>query len=508
MAQVYRLTHGSVQDRFHKSTGKIQIFGGAYANGKTTAMAIKALRIAQNYPGSNGLLARATYPKLRDTLQKVFMSWCPPDWIKKKPTQDDNTCYLHNGSVINFRYIAQRGKTGVDGQTTSNLLSATYDWIGVDQVEDPEITEKDFLDLLGRLRGQTPYRPPDNLDDPAMPSTGPRWMMLACNPTANWFFKKVVQPYIIWRDRGLKTDGLMVDQASGLPIVELFESSIYDNVANLPEDYIATQESVYRGQMRERFLLGKWAAFEGLVHPDFDTNTHVLTREQAINHILECRKRHVRLRVIEGYDFGIASPSCYGFGIIDDYGRVILLDGYHRAEFAYHEQPDAIREIRRNWLTYGLEPHEPIHADPAIFKRQVVAEYKSTGERLSELFRKAGILMRPGGNDIMSGIAKINSYLNGTHDIPHLLTGKRPGPLFYVCAELEWFTDEIHSYYWKRNPQGQTIDIPIDNNDHAMNMTKYMLSRLPEPSDIVLPKSAMPPGWMRWQEVDENRMRV
>jgi hypothetical protein len=32
--------------------------------------------------------------------------------------------------------------------SSSNLLSATYDWIVVDQIEDPEITEKDFLDFL------------------------------------------------------------------------------------------------------------------------------------------------------------------------------------------------------------------------------------------------------------------------------------------------------------------------------------------------------------------------
>ena len=45
------------------------------------------------------------------------------------------------------------------------LLSATYDWIGLDQIDDPGITHKDFLDLLGRLRGDTPYRVEEGEED-------------------------------------------------------------------------------------------------------------------------------------------------------------------------------------------------------------------------------------------------------------------------------------------------------------------------------------------------------
>ena len=72
MAQ-YNLDQGSIQYNFHMSRAPIQMFGGAFANGKTTALVVKALKLARDYPGSNGLLARETYPKLNDTLRKVFM---------------------------------------------------------------------------------------------------------------------------------------------------------------------------------------------------------------------------------------------------------------------------------------------------------------------------------------------------------------------------------------------------------------------------------------------------
>ena len=84
---------------------------------------------------------------------------------------------MKNGSTVNFRYVAQQGKQTEDSK--SNLLSATYDWIIVDQMEDPEFSHKDFMDLMGRLRGNTEY----SGDDPSMPRVGPRWFMATLNPT-------------------------------------------------------------------------------------------------------------------------------------------------------------------------------------------------------------------------------------------------------------------------------------------------------------------------------------
>jgi hypothetical protein len=47
--------------------------GGGFGNGKTTAGVVKALELAKDYPGSNGLIARSTFPKLNDTIRKEFL---------------------------------------------------------------------------------------------------------------------------------------------------------------------------------------------------------------------------------------------------------------------------------------------------------------------------------------------------------------------------------------------------------------------------------------------------
>src|SRR5260221_7867240 len=304
----YKLIEGSVQAGFHYSRAKIQIFGGAFANGKTTALAIKALKLVRDYPGCNGLLARETYPKLNDTLRKVFLHWCPANWILKKPTMDDNTVYFKNGSVVNFRYLAQRGRSRNDGSSTSNLLSATYDFVGVDQVEDPEIIYKDFLDIFGRLGGDTPYQADE--EDLSMPASGPRWLMLTANPSHNWFYREIVQPYLLWLKTGQRTEKLLVDADTNTPIVELFESDTYANKHNLSSDYIASLESTYKGQMRDRYLLGKWAAFEGLANRDYDPSVHTLSPKAAENYLAECLLSNVQLQAIESYAFGIVSPRC------------------------------------------------------------------------------------------------------------------------------------------------------------------------------------------------------
>jgi hypothetical protein len=108
----------------------------------------------------------------------------------------------------------------------------------------------------------------------------------------------------------------------------------------------------------------------------------------------------------------------------------------------------------------------------------------------------------------MSGIAKVNSYLAGTNKTPHLITEERPGPLLYVASELPWFQDEIMGYYWKRDPQGKNIDEPVDRDDHAMNTIKYMLSKLPEASEIKVPEDILPPKWKYWQEMSTDEYKA
>lgn len=506
MPRTYRITEGGLADRFLRSRAKIRVYGGGYANGKTSGSSILALQLAKDYPGSNGLMARATYPKLCDTLRKEFLKWCPNDWIKSFPRSQNssNTCILTNGSEINFRYVAQQGKSSGD-TTTSNLLSATYDWIIIDQIEDPEIVQKDFEDLLGRLRGSAPYVG----DDPTMPETGPRWFIATCNPTRNWFFRTVIRPLHIYNKTGVRTDDLYWDDDENKPLVELFEGSTYTNRDNLAEDYIKTLERTYKGQMRDRFLLGKWAAYEGLVYWMFDEDEHVHPREHILEYLRDCVRRGIPLKWIEAYDHGLAKPSCYLFGMRDLFGNVFVLDGFYEAEQPINKSLSMIKEIRREWRLafpsikqnhgYG------IYADPAAFRR-TTGDKAMVGVTVNQIMWDDGngVRLTRGNNSIQNGIVKVQTYLLPQPGHVNPITGAESAPFLYVARELEFWTSEITDYYWKKSPDGEYTDEPMDRNDHAMDATKYMLTDLARASEIEEPVVIPVPTIFQWHEMDTH----
>ena len=516
----FKLTKDSLQDRFLKSSAKVQLFGGGFANGKTSSACIKCIRIAKDYPGANILMARSTYPKLNDTLRKEFLKWLPSHWIKSFPksANGSNTCTLTNGTTINFRYIAQQGKVGNEA-TTSNLLSATYDVIIVDQMEDPEIVHKDFLDLLGRLRGMTPYEG----DDDTMPRSGPRMFILTTNPTRNWVYRKLVKPLhdlmstdpltgkkknpVINEDLLCETDAegkmLFGDDRLPVPIIDLFEGSTYENKDNLEPDFIKTLESSYKGQMRSRFLMGQWASYEGLVYPSYNDGVHTMSHLAIVNYFERLQIATSEMTILEGYDYGLAVPYCYLFGFCDNHGNVFLMDGGYEKEVPLVDHIDTIHSIRDK---YNAGHDNQILADPDIFRRKSVGK-KLVGKSIADMFWEEDIMCTRGNNDISNGIVKVNQYLMPQKNHQNPLTGEYESPYLYVSDKLEWWHNEISDYYWMKNPTGEQLDKPIDRNDHAMDTTKYLLSTRPALSKLTQKVKAKDVGWQQWGERDIQETR-
>lgn len=510
----FKLQRDSLQNKFLNSKAKVQLYGGGFANGKTASACIKCIQIAKDYPGANILMARSTYPKLNDTLRKEFLKWIPEDWIDSFPksANGSNTCTLKNGTTINFRYIAQQGKVGNEA-TTSNLLSATYDAIIVDQMEDPEIVHKDFLDLLGRLRGMTPYAG----DNPDMPKSGPRWFILTTNPTRNWLYRKLVKPLHDLKQFGSVSDDLLCETDENgkmlldnnrlpIPIIDLYEGSTYENKDNLETDFIKTLEASYKGQMRSRFLMGEWASYEGLVYPSYNESIHVMSHYAVENYYKQLQIKSTGLTYIEGYDYGLAVPFCYMLGFCDNHGNVFLMDGAYEKELPLDDHINAIKHIRNE---YQVDASNMILADPDIFRRKSVGK-KLVGKSIADMFLEEGIMCIRGNNDISNGIVKVNQYLVPQRNHQNPITGEYEAPYIYVSDKLEFWMSEIADYYWQKTPTGEQVDKPIDKNDHAMDTTKYMLSNRPNISKLTVAHNPKEVGWRKWGErdVQEDRRNV
>lgn len=488
----YKMIRDSVQFRFNQSRKKVQIMAGGFGNGKSAAACVKAIGLAMDYPGSNGLVARESYVKLNDTVRKEFYKWIPNDAVARWPTTTDNTMILKNGSTINFRYIAQRGKKSSDGQSTSNLLSATYDWVVVDQIEDPQIMHKDFLDLLGRLRGSTPYKG----TDPTMPMSGPRWLILTANPSANWVYSKLIKPLHQFKATGLVTEDLIHDPLTMEPLIELFEGSTHENSHNLDADFIQGLEAAYKGQMRRRFLLGEWAAFEGLVYPEFSNDMHMIKHSIMEDMLLDQLHERTRYEGLQGFDLGITEPSCYLCGFVDEYGRIFVVDGFYEPGLTTDVIYEKIEELQLKYA-YGIDFSDPIWGDPAIFRKtQLTGASVST---VGKILKDKGLDIKGGQNDIKNGIMKVTGYLAIQPEF-HFLHNEQPGAGIYFSDHLTFISDEFLTYFWKTNELGTRIDEPNGKSDHAMDTLKYMLSRIPDPSTLQFRKPSLMPEHFKWQE--------
>ncbi len=514
MSKSYKLISGSAAEQFHNSRAKVRMYAGGFGNGKTTAITIETLKIVRDYPGISAMLARNTFANLEKTLGREFLKWCPQSWIKSG-TIRSGTIRLNNDSVIDMRYLAQ--SSNEQGDQSSNVLSANYGLIVVDQVEDPDITEKDFDDLLGRLRENTDYIG----DDTTMPRTGPRMMLLAANPTLGWVYKKLVKPYHDFLNGRFNDDlmcirdrdtGKAVLDADGkpTPMIEIFEATTYENAQNLAEDFLQGLEAKYRGKMRDRYLLGKWVAFDGVIYEEFDENIHVVTDSYLREHIHKLRMAGYRLTQVEGYDFGATSPSCYLLALTDADQCTYIIDGFYEPNKGITWQADEIKRIRAEHITQDMmlftgEPE--VFADPQIFKR-TNAGLATVGPSTSMMFADEGITMRRGNNDILNGILKVKQYLAIQRSVFNPFTHELGAPKLYVSDKLTWFIDEMNGWRWKKSRSDDQIDKPVDGADHAMDALKYMLSLAPTPGKLVArprPKLAAP--LTKWHEQDnpENK---
>lgn len=483
----YKVKPGGMHEKFLASKKKVQIIGGGFGNGKTAAACVKGLRLAKEYPGSNGIIAMATYAQLNDTIREEFYKWIPNKWVKRWPTIANNTLEMTNGSKINFRYLKQKGKQQADGQTSSNLLSATYDWAIVDQIENPEISHKDYLDLHGRLRGSTPYRGTDL----SMPPNGPRWMILTCNPAFNWVYHELIKPMEMYKKTGHIDPKLAFDETTNEPIIDLFEAATYENSHNLEPDFIASLEAVYKGQFRDRYLGGQWGAFEGLVYPSFSKDVHMVKHNTIIKYLHYMKTINSPLSAFQGFDFGLVSPSAYLFGFLTPQGVPVIVDGYYRPSKDPSDDGEEINAIHRKYSPY-IDIDVPIMADPAIFKKTIIARGRAGVTTIANILRdEYDLFLIPGQNDIKNGIAKVSSYLN-IDKLPNTLgtIGNIDGPAIVFSDHLNFIVDEFGSYFWKMGKNAERIDEPIDRNDHAMDALKYAVSQLPMARDLLYKKAS------------------
>lgn len=255
-------TPGPTGTRMHMSLARTRIVRGGLGSGKSRCATEHVNDIALRYPGSRFVIARKDLTSLKETTQKEFLEKVVDSATVAAFNVNDNKLYYKNGSEVLFRETK-------DPDKFKSLELTGYLVDECDENETPEAYEK----LDERLR--------QTLLIDGVKVEPPYFGLLVFNPTdeTHWLHSVAV-----------RTD---ID-------VEDFRFDTYENVGNLPSDYIPNLLRRLPPWDVNRLVHGHWGrSIKG--HPvihGFKRETHC--RPFSFNSYLP---------LLRGWDFGFNHPA-------------------------------------------------------------------------------------------------------------------------------------------------------------------------------------------------------
>lgn len=195
-----------------------------------------------------------------------------------------------------------------------------------------------------------------------------------------------------------------------------------------------------RAEMSEdRFAQEYLADFrktQGLVYKEFDRERHIYqTRDPK-------EKNYKYFSISEtlvGVDFGFTNPCAIGKVYRDTDGNFYLAQEWYKTQKTTPEIIEIARSFAGN--KYYPDPAEP--------------------DRIEEM-RRAKLNVREVSKDVEAGINAVRELLKTNR--------------FFVHESCINFIEEIESYsYPDRKPDNNEKEIPIKENDHMMDMIRYVL---------------------------------
>lgn len=372
------------QRQFIENTNNFSAFIGGIGSGKTWSGAIKALEFAMSKP-CVGMVTAPTYNVLRDATVPTFRE-VAGDAIVEITNSSPINATLKNGSRVLFRSAHK-----------PELLrgpSLSF-WWG----DEAALYDKNVWKIMqGRLRegGRLGY---------AWLTTTPKGR--------NWIFQEFIQKA---RDRYI-----------------IFKARTADNTFIDADYYDMLQES-YTGDFARQELDGDFVAFEGLVYPFFDRDTHITTQTRPSEWSI----------VVAGVDWGLVNPGVIVVYGVDSDGRMWGLHEEYARRRDVEEWANVAKQLEQQYKIdyFFCDPAKPDNIDA---------------------FNRLGVNAVPAENEVWLGIQSVYNRLQSQSDgLPRLILS----PEFVNCAT------EFEQYQWAEHKDG-LHDKPKKVNDHTMDATRY-----------------------------------
>ncbi|MEG1778970.1 MAG: PBSX family phage terminase large subunit, partial [Oscillospiraceae bacterium] len=208
---------------------------------------------------------------------------------------------------------------------------------------------------------------------------------------------------------------------------------VMEDNPSLSDEVIARYHSLYSGAFHERFVLGKWAAAQGAVYPMFSPE------KQVVETVPVCERYYLSC------DYGTVNPTSIGLWGENEGKWYRIKEYYHASRVTGVLKTDEEYYMALEQLAEG-------------FKIISVVVDPSAASFIECIRRHGKFNVIPAKNQVVSGIRTVGDMLKSGKILIHK-----------SCAAT---INEFYLYSWDENA-GQ--DVPIKENDHAMDEMRYLI---------------------------------
>lgn len=400
------------------------IADGAIRSGKTLSMSLSFVLWAMStFEGQNFAMCGKTIGSFRRNVLFWLKLMLKSRGYSVTDRRADNLIIIRKGDTENYFYIFG----GKDERSQDLIQGITLAGVFFDEVA---LMPESFVNqATGRCS-----------------VTGSKFYF-NCNPDGpyHWFKRN-------WIDKTtgylgaeaaarIKQEAAAEQRDAGLKEILYLHFTMDDNLS-LSEEIKARYRSMYVGVFFKRYILGMWAAAEGIIYDMFDEKKHVKKYSEYVNLLIN-GNRYVSC------DYGTQNATVFLLWNKGIDGKWYCTREYYysgRSEGKQKTDAEYADDLKK-WL------------DGTKIRAMIVDP--SAASFITEL-RKRGYKVLKADNDVLDGIRLVGTLLNQEKLV-----------FDASCTETR---KEFASYIWDEKAVAGGEDKPVKQWDHCMDAARYMCS--------------------------------
>ena len=419
---------------FNDKDSDVILLSGSMGGGKSSLFQAKAHHYAMAYPRSFVLVIRKTRDSITSSVAEQLELNIIGDSAKHNKSK---SAFIYpNGSQIKY--------AGMQDEKARKRLRSIGLEGGVDLIcveEACELTEDDFHELVGRLRGRR---------------GGFRQIILATNPDSphHFIYKMFIEDSEVVTNTYSPKHVVCKKPIEG-GVATTYYSSVEDN-AYADDSYRRRLESM-PGIMYERNVLGKWVSAEGLVHSNFDAKTNIIESESE-KFIFSAQNDPDNWYLIGSIDFGFEHPSVVQWWAVD------RTEPEQSKMYLYRE----IYQTRTLIADLG----EQILSLSSKFEQENIRWYVDHAAQERAILENMGINTVKANKSVARGLSVVNNMLRGRMFLLSNSLVAEDSRLKKNHLPVRT-SEEFTLYTWDKDATGVLVDKPVKKFDHGMDATRY-----------------------------------